>query len=205
MSCCGEPWRCRQIQKLQKREREREQLFSTVPLMKNSFPVTLEWKDTRNCSYTSKEDSQQRHHFTHPDAHERPLLHICGHTCAHTHTQSQSVSTACPTEGVSVMSQHRYTHQLYSYRTDATYSVNTLLHYVPLSLSILSLFSLPPLPRPPSLPVFSRNSLSLTSYILLLHTASPGHTHTSSKQMSFSTHASINSTFALTPLPVHGR
>lgn len=96
--------------------------------------------------------SLQPQQFSHLCTHE----HTLGNNCANTHTVR--VSTACPTEGVRVMSQQRYTHHLYSYRTDATYSVNT--HSPPPPLRSLtpsihpSLFLLPPPP-----PVLSSNCL----------------------------------------------
>lgn len=114
--------------------------------------------------------------------------------CKHTHR----VSSACPTEGVRFMSQQRYTHRLYSYRTDATYSVNTRSPPPPLRSLAPSIH--PSLFLPP--PALSSNCLSLTICILLLlpvthtHTHRCSHTHQRSNVLS--THAAINSTFAHT-------
>lgn len=90
------------------------------------------------------------------------------------------------------MSQQRYTHHLYSYRTDATYSVNT--HSPPPLLRSLTP-SVHPSPFLPP-PVLSSNCLSLTICILLLPVTCWLLTHTdtqvllcthtsSSEQMSF--------------------
>lgn len=120
--------------------------------------------------------SLQPQQFSHLCTHE----HTLGNNCANTHTVR--VSTACPTEGVRVMSQQRYTHHLYSYRTDATYSVNT--HSPPPPLRSLTPSIHPSLFLPPPPLLFSLVTvLSLTICILLLrvthwlHTGDFAHTH----------------------------